>query len=201
MSPAVPGCHGDGGSDSGPRTRARAAAAVESKSPPRFGERSASAWKRTRGDATAREELADELKRFLAGEPIVARPVSRPERFALARWEPFQAAPIATILLAIGCGTVVEPFYALCRASRRRPWSSKASVRAGSISSTLLGLTPRRRDGWPMPRNAMTRPWPVLESDLVKAPDELQGQIQQRRERVQEKFKQETSRQQELAAR
>jgi WD40 repeat protein/tRNA A-37 threonylcarbamoyl transferase component Bud32 len=49
--------------------------------------------------------LADDLRRFLAGEPIRARPVSRPER--LARWcrrNPVPAALGAAVLLVLATG-------------------------------------------------------------------------------------------------
>ena len=55
------------------------------------------------------QELVDELERFLSGEPIHARPVSRPER--LWRWckrSPALATASGLALVAM-TGTVVTP--------------------------------------------------------------------------------------------
>ena len=51
------------------------------------------------------KELAEDLERFLAGEPVRARPVSRPER--LVRWcrrQPARAALLAALLLVFLAG-------------------------------------------------------------------------------------------------
>jgi serine/threonine protein kinase len=73
--------------------------------------------------ATARE-LADDLRRFLQGEPIVARPIGRPER--LWRW--CRRNPVAVGLLlatTIGCATGLWQLSSL----------SKHLVRASALES------------------------------------------------------------------
>ena len=65
--------------------------------------------------ATA-SELADELRRFLGGEPVRARPVSRAERsWRWARRNPGVAAGVATVfllLLAVAVGSITAAVYA-----------------------------------------------------------------------------------------
>jgi serine/threonine-protein kinase len=61
--------------------------------------------------------LAEDLERFLAGEPIRARPVSRPERLVKwARRRPWQATAAGLALLLVAAGAVG---YLLLRASYR----------------------------------------------------------------------------------
>jgi tetratricopeptide (TPR) repeat protein len=60
------------------------------------------------------EALADDLQRFLAGEPIRARPVGRPER--LWRWcrrNPFVAALLGACALLLVAGTAVSTWQAV----------------------------------------------------------------------------------------
>ncbi|HEV3203940.1 MAG TPA: protein kinase, partial [Gemmataceae bacterium] len=59
------------------------------------------------------DELANDLRRFLDGKPILARPVSQVEK--LWRWgrrNPMVAALSATILMVLLAGTVVSMFFA-----------------------------------------------------------------------------------------
>ncbi len=58
--------------------------------------------------------LADELRHYLAGEPIVARPIGRPAR--LWRWckrQPVVAGLIAAIVCALLLGTGVSSYFAI----------------------------------------------------------------------------------------
>jgi tetratricopeptide (TPR) repeat protein len=62
--------------------------------------------------ATSRES-AEDLRRFLAGEPIQARPISRSER--AARWvrrNPVVSALSAAVLVALLVGTIVSVYFA-----------------------------------------------------------------------------------------
>jgi hypothetical protein len=63
--------------------------------------------------ATCRD-LADDLRRFLSGEPIQARPVNSTER--LVRWcrrNPVLATMTATIVLLLVVGTMVSSYFAI----------------------------------------------------------------------------------------
>jgi serine/threonine-protein kinase len=62
--------------------------------------------------ATA-EALADDLRRFLTGDPIIARPVSAPERlWRLARRNPKVAALSASVLFLLTAVAVISTTYA-----------------------------------------------------------------------------------------
>ena len=62
--------------------------------------------------------LAEDLRRYLAGEPIVARPVGPAERAVKwARRRPVIASLVAGVVLALVLGTTVASFFAV-RASR-----------------------------------------------------------------------------------
>ena len=59
-------------------------------------------------------ELAEELDRYLRGEPILARPLSAPAR--LARWvkrNPLYASLIGGIILALSLGVAVSSYWAV----------------------------------------------------------------------------------------
>ncbi len=79
---------------------------------------------------TARE-LADELVRCLAGEPILARPAGRAER--LWRWskrQPIVAALAATVLFSLASGTAISTYFAI-RAGNQAAAAEQSAAIAG----------------------------------------------------------------------
>ena len=66
-------------------------------------------------------EFADDLKRFLTGVPVIARPLSRPQR--LWRWchrNPTIAAMGVALLVLLIAGTAVSSYYAVAASKRAR---------------------------------------------------------------------------------
>jgi WD40 repeat protein len=91
------------------------------------------------------EGLADDLDRWLAGEPIQARPVGRPER--LWRWcrrNPAVAALMTLALLALVLGTAFSTYFALRaadeaeQAKEQATLAHKESVRAREAEERAL---------------------------------------------------------------
>ena len=79
------------------------------------------------------EALADDLDRYVAGEPVVARRVSRLTRFALwCRREPVLAGTVAAAIAAVGAVASVG-FWQVVRVAR--PLSPRTRP---------VGSTPRR---------------------------------------------------------
>ena len=72
------------------------------------------------------QEMADDLRHYLAGEPVHARPVSRPERWW--RWckrQPVVAALMASVAVALVAGTTVSSTFAVM-ANRERARAEQA---------------------------------------------------------------------------
>ncbi len=84
--------------------------------------------------------LAEDLDRFLTGNPIKARPVGRAER--LWRWcerNPIVATLLGTVIISLVCGTVVSTYFAL-ESTRREKVAKRASelARLGTYNVQLL---------------------------------------------------------------
>jgi tetratricopeptide (TPR) repeat protein len=76
-------------------------------------------------------ELADELRRCLAGEPIHARPAGRAERlWRWARRQPIVAALAATVLVSLVSGTTISTYFAI--QARKHAFSAEQSATIAS---------------------------------------------------------------------
>ncbi len=70
-------------------------------------------------DTPWRGQLADELTRFVEGRPILARRVSRAERFwRWCRREPLVASLSAAVAVALVAGTIISSYYGVLAANR-----------------------------------------------------------------------------------
>ncbi|MBW3539141.1 MAG: serine/threonine-protein kinase, partial [Planctomycetes bacterium] len=66
-------------------------------------------------------ELVEDLNRFLAGVPVLARPVGRVERaWRWCRRNPLVAALLAAVALSLAAGTVVSTGFAIAAANRAK---------------------------------------------------------------------------------
>src|SRR5207249_8010346 len=83
---------------------------------------------------TARE-LAEDLRRFLAGEPVVARPVGRLEKgWRWCRRNPAVASLLAAVLLVMTTGITVSSLLAV-RASEARQGKQRETERSEEHTS------------------------------------------------------------------
>jgi hypothetical protein len=77
------------------------------------------------------QDLADELRRWLGGEPIQARPVGAPERtWRWCRRNPAVALLTATVAASLLAGTVIASYFAV-RATRGEQQAELNAQRAG----------------------------------------------------------------------
>ncbi len=99
------------------------------------------------------EELAEDLRRFQAGEPIHARPVGRVEK--LARWcrrNPVVAALLGVIALLLVAGTIVSTSFAIqaergARQARRRLYIADLRLVEQAWEHQQLGWVRELLDG------------------------------------------------------
>jgi serine/threonine protein kinase/tetratricopeptide (TPR) repeat protein len=161
-------------------------------------------WTRRYGSA---RELAEDLRRFLEGEPIRARPVSAWERGCKwARRRPAQAALVVAVGLVVLASAAGGVFYGLYR-------DQQASA-SQQREAALVQQFKRRRladDLWDQARAAelagqletaaekCDRALATFDADPEAADEELRGRIAEERERVRRLLQDQTARQQLLA--
>ena len=88
--------------------------------------------------ATA-HEAADDLRHYLAGEPIHARPVGRPER--LWRWcrrNPAMAGLAAAIVVSLLLGTGISSYFAITASAQRKRADENAAEAAVNAAQAEL---------------------------------------------------------------
>jgi hypothetical protein len=112
--------------------------------------------------ATARD-LADDLRRFLKGEAIAARPAGRPERVARwARRNPVVAGSLAGVVLVLVAGTLVSAYFAVDAGRQAQQARDKGAdlekANAGSAFGPACRPRGRAGIGRPLPRRGPPGP-------------------------------------------
>ena len=144
--------------------------------------------------------LANDLQRFLDGQPILARPVSSLERaWKWARREPTKAAAIAAALLALVAGTIGMVFYGLYKEQQVTAREKEASAKADKLelqqgrrqefdrkrsSAEEAEAEDRLADAGQYFYEALT----ILDNDPEAFGDDLRPRLSASRQRVREKL-------------
>jgi tetratricopeptide (TPR) repeat protein len=150
-------------------------------------------------------ELADDLRRFLDSQPILARPVPRWERvWKWARREPMRAAALVTALLSVLSVSAGVFFYGLYKAQQATTRQEKIDRQEGQrkkldrlrADADAAEARNQRADTIRFLDQALA----VLQSDPDSAADEVRTQLQERRDRLQRLLAAEEERQKQEAA-
>ena len=110
------------------------------------------------------EAMANDLRRWLAGQPITARPVGRVERgWRWCRRNPVVASLATSVALALISGTVVSSYFAIRESAERE--------RADAKAAEAIAERERAEEGFREAREAVDKYFTqVSESTLLKVP-------------------------------
>ena len=131
-------------------------------------------------------ELADDLHRFLDGQPILARPVSAWERaWKWARREPTKAVAVAAVLLALVAGAVGIVFYGLYKDQQATTREQEATTRAKEANVRAEKLEQqqgRRQEIDRLSNSAREKEAIAREKEAIARAEKLEQQQGRRRE-------------------